>query len=324
MALRGLIQWERGQFESIETILEDHLDQILRGSTVQVCQDACVAVARMHCARRNFGKAIDVLDQLTNVIASTQKSSRRTLEISREKLRVFFFQNNISEAEKTLSQMREIAVAVTSENRFWSDHVRSVMLSSEGLVEFARAKYGAVIDNLLPHLEGLDRAGLLYYSAQVRALLAAAYWKAGNKDLALRSFAEVLRFGREARLKWTILDWRPALEPLVRLYADGASDASPHSPDGLTAAYAMNLVLEAKGPPNLGGLEKTEDLVGSLTEREREIFELVAAGLSNKQIGARLSLSTNTVKWHLKHAYEKTGARTRLDAARLARPGYIN
>jgi LuxR family maltose regulon positive regulatory protein len=323
MALRGLIQWERGEFESIETTLGDHLEQILKGSTIQVCQDAAVAVARMHCARHNFGKAIDVLDQLIDVVSSPQNSNRRILEVLREKLRVFFFQNNISEAEKTLSHMREIAKSVISKSRFWNEHVRSVIASSEGLVEFARAKYAGVIDKLLPHLEDLDHAGLLYYSAQVRALLTAAYWKTGDKELALHNLAQVLRLGREAQLKWTILDWRPALEPLIRIYVDRAGEAPPRSTDGLSAAYAMSFVLDAKGHANARVLAQIEDLVGTLTEREREIFELVAAGISNKQIAARLSLSTNTVKWHLKHAYEKTGARTRLDAARLARPGHL-
>jgi pimeloyl-ACP methyl ester carboxylesterase len=45
--------------------------------------------------------------------------------------------------------------------------------------------------------------------------------------------------------------------------------------------------------------------VSGLSEREREVLELVAAGLSNEQIGERLFLSTRTVERHLSNVYVK-------------------
>ena len=49
----------------------------------------------------------------------------------------------------------------------------------------------------------------------------------------------------------------------------------------------------------------------SLTEREREMTALVATGLSNDEIAARLVLSPATVKTHVNHAMAKVGARDR-------------
>jgi DNA-binding NarL/FixJ family response regulator len=49
----------------------------------------------------------------------------------------------------------------------------------------------------------------------------------------------------------------------------------------------------------------------ALTEREREISALVATGLSNDEIAARLVLSPATVKTHVNHAMVKVGARDR-------------
>ena len=63
-----------------------------------------------------------------------------------------------------------------------------------------------------------------------------------------------------------------------------------------------------------------------LTEREREITALVAAGLSNTEIGARLFISPATVKTHVNRAMMKTAARDRAQLvvfafdAGLARP----
>jgi DNA-binding NarL/FixJ family response regulator len=57
--------------------------------------------------------------------------------------------------------------------------------------------------------------------------------------------------------------------------------------------------------------EATRRAVGSLTERERQIAILVAAGLSNEEIAERLVLSPATVKTHVNHAMVKAAARDR-------------
>jgi LuxR family maltose regulon positive regulatory protein len=51
-----------------------------------------------------------------------------------------------------------------------------------------------------------------------------------------------------------------------------------------------------------------------LTAREREVSELMAEGLSNKEIAAQLVISQATVKVHLRHVYEKLGVRNRASA----------
>ena len=54
--------------------------------------------------------------------------------------------------------------------------------------------------------------------------------------------------------------------------------------------------------------------VEGLSPREREILELLAEGFPNKQIAARLSLTENTVRWHLWHVYNKLHVRSRTEA----------
>ena len=53
----------------------------------------------------------------------------------------------------------------------------------------------------------------------------------------------------------------------------------------------------------------------ALTPREQDVWELLAAGLSNQAIAARLRLSENTVKFHLQHLFSKLGVRNRTEAA---------
>lgn len=55
-----------------------------------------------------------------------------------------------------------------------------------------------------------------------------------------------------------------------------------------------------------------------LSDREREILQLVAAGLSNQQIAGRLDISVNTVKVHLRNIFAKIGAASRTEATMYA------
>jgi DNA-binding NarL/FixJ family response regulator len=58
--------------------------------------------------------------------------------------------------------------------------------------------------------------------------------------------------------------------------------------------------------------------VETLTSRETEVLELLAEGLSNKAIAARLGISDQTVKFHVASIGGKLGAANRTDAVRLA------
>jgi DNA-binding NarL/FixJ family response regulator len=64
--------------------------------------------------------------------------------------------------------------------------------------------------------------------------------------------------------------------------------------------------------------------VPPLTNRERQVLGLLADGLGNKQIAARLGISTNTVKTHLELLFDKLGVSSRTEAvATAARRGLL-
>lgn len=59
---------------------------------------------------------------------------------------------------------------------------------------------------------------------------------------------------------------------------------------------------------------------GGLTAREREVFDLLAEGLTDKQIARRLSVSVHTVNKHVRAVLGKLDARNRAHAVAKYRP----
>jgi DNA-binding NarL/FixJ family response regulator len=53
----------------------------------------------------------------------------------------------------------------------------------------------------------------------------------------------------------------------------------------------------------------------NLSRREQEVLELLSQGSSNKEIAGKLSISIETVTWHLRHIYSKLHVRSRTQAA---------
>ncbi len=126
---------------------------------------------------------------------------------------------------------------------------------------------------------------------------------------------EAIRAGAAGFL---VKDTRPAdLIEAVRIVAGGDALLSP----GVTRRLIAEFATRAKSPPESDTLEQ-------LTDREREVMALAAAGLSNDEIAAELVVSPATAKTHVSRAMIKLGARDRAQLVvaayetGLVRPGW--
>lgn len=97
---------------------------------------------------------------------------------------------------------------------------------------------------------------------------------------------------------------RAAPEEIVRAIIDVHGGGAPMSNE------VARKVVEAFQPAAPAG-----DEAAQLSEREREVLERLAWGLPDKEIAAELGISLPTVRFHLRHIYEKLHVRTRLEAA---------
>jgi DNA-binding NarL/FixJ family response regulator len=69
--------------------------------------------------------------------------------------------------------------------------------------------------------------------------------------------------------------------------------------------------------PAAGRSTPVEELTEPLTPREREVLRLLASGLGNKEIAAKLKISEHTAKFHVASILGKLGAASRAEAVSI-------
>jgi DNA-binding NarL/FixJ family response regulator len=98
----------------------------------------------------------------------------------------------------------------------------------------------------------------------------------------------------------------------IRAVADGA-DVLPAQLTGSLFSEIARQVVRGRAAPVLEGVR--------LTERERQVIDLLGEGLSNKEIATRLDIAVHTVKSHVHNVLEKLALHTRLEVAAFSRGG---
>jgi DNA-binding NarL/FixJ family response regulator len=171
--------------------------------------------------------------------------------------------------------------------------------AADGLhaVELARRLRPDVVlmDVRMPGIDGIEATGRIVADPQLGA----------TKVIVLTTFEideyvfDALRAGASGFL---IKDTKPAeLLRAVRLVAAGDALLSPSVTRRVVREFALRPSRTVKPHPQLA----------ALTERERETVTLVAEGLTNDEIAARLTISPATARTHVGRAMVKLGARDR-------------
>jgi DNA-binding NarL/FixJ family response regulator len=162
------------------------------------------------------------------------------------------------------------------------------------LVADGRAPHVVLMDLLMPGMDGVTATRLLTQRHP------------GIAVVAMTSYSEVDRI-------------RSALEAGASGYLLKDAEADEVT-DGIRRAHCGDMPLGAAVSRQLARAFATPGraAVDALTAREHEVLVLVAAGLSNREIASRLSISERTARTHVSSILDKLGLRSRTQAALYA------
>ena len=216
-----------------------------------------------------------------------------------------------------------IGVLIVDDQALVRGGLRALIDSTDDLVTVAEAGDGAaaveltrrhqpdivLMDIRMPGMDGLEATRRITTDAAL----------ASTRIVVLTTYEtdetvfEALRAGASGFL---LKDVRPGeLLDAVRLVAAGEALLSPGATRRLIEAFMRIPPVGATGSA----------AVEALTDRERDVLGLVAAGLSNSEIAAQLVVSGATVKTHMSHLLRKLGARDRAQLVVIAyRAGVVS
>lgn len=150
----------------------------------------------------------------------------------------------------------------------------------------------------------LKRDGRLRRLAQVRGLASIAAFRSGNGLAALAAISDAVKLSQPGAALRTLIDEGQALQEVITFArAQIHLWRNPGNPVGQFVAEICPI--SATSPASLKS---------DLSPREAEIARLLGDGLANRDISDRLSMSPDTVKWHLKNIFGKLGADNRTQA----------
>ena len=175
--------------------------------------------------------------------------------------------------------------------------------SGREAVELARRELPDVIlmDIRMPGMDGLEATRLITASTGVRVLILTTF------DLDDYVY-QALRGGAGGFL---LKDTPPAdLLAAIRVIAAGDALLAP----GIT----RRLIAEFAARPGPSRPAPRHDMLGSITDRERQVLTLVADGLSNAEIAERLHITQGTAKTHVGNLLTKLDSRDRVHLVILA------
>jgi len=269
------------------------------------------ALARIREAQGDLDGALDLLDQAERLYNGAFSPNVRP--VATRKTRVWVTQGRLGEAlgwaheqglsiENELSYLREfdhITLARVLLARYQSDRADDSISGGLGLLERL--------------LRAAEEGGRMGSVIEILILQALAYHAQGNLPAALLPLQRALALAEPEGYVRMFLDEGPSMMQLLR--EASARKIMPDYSDKLLAAFEA----EQQKSEDKPDLSPTEPLIDPLSQREIKILQLIAQGLSNREIGERLFLALDTIKGHNRKIFDKLQVQSRTEAIARAR-----
>jgi len=241
-------------------------------------------LAKLKLARGEVVAAAEMLTQ-THQVTRQKKFTHRLPEVVAAQIQLLLAQGNPAEA---------LLLARTHQLPF-----------KEAQVQVAQGEASAAFKILAPLHQQAQAKGWVSELFSILTLEAVALYIQGERDLARQRLGEALALAEPEGFIRSFVDMG---QPMAQLLAEAARH-------GLHPSYISKLLAAFPNTEN----QTAQPLIEPLSERELEVLRLIADGLSNHEIAARLFLALDTVKGHNRKIFEKLQVQRRTEAVAAAR-----
>jgi LuxR family maltose regulon positive regulatory protein len=162
-------------------------------------------------------------------------------------------------------------------------------------------------------LEAAEAGERTSKAIEILGLQALAAQAKGDTSLALAAIENALTLAEPKGFVQTYVDEGP---PMARLLYEALGRGI--APDYVRRLLAAFPIADPAQPTSAPPRDAERDWVEPLSKRELEVLQLLAAGLTNREIAVRLFLSLNTVKGHNRNIYGKLNVHSRTQAVARA------
>lgn len=315
-ALLGDVLYELDELEAVCELLAPRMDLIEHAGIPEAILRAAIVLASAHwlCGRRL--EALAQLDRLEDYAAS-HGLARLQAHALCLRLRMQQQRGEMLAVSDALCKLDELEAQRRGMEDSVSQEIRRLVERAQVAVHLHRGDLAQAADGIRLVLQRLQHAGRLRPVVALQAQLALVERALGNDEVAVKLLVDALRLGHRLGLVHTLLDASRRMPAALR----GLVDSEVLDP--VLRFYAQRLLEVAARQRTLHALAPDramrEQPLEPLKERELEILGLLGQALPNKKIARILSLSPETVKWHLKNIYTKLGVTARDAAVARAR-----
>ncbi|WP_300465115.1 LuxR C-terminal-related transcriptional regulator [Desulfobacula sp.] len=157
-------------------------------------------------------------------------------------------------------------------------------------------------------IEYTEKGEKIYDLIELYIFQALAFKAKNRQERSLKSLHESLKLAEPGGCVRIFLDQGVPMERLLEKILDIKTDVSANYIKSLITAFRLSSIINVK-----------DELVEQLTNREMEVLQHIAAGLTNKEITQALFISLATVKTHTKNIYNKFNVHNRIHAIKKAK-----
>jgi LuxR family maltose regulon positive regulatory protein len=279
----------------------------------------CAAMARIRQAQGDLDGAIQLLEEAERVYDGNFSPNVRP--VATRKIRVWVAQGRLGEA---LDWAREQGLSVENELSYLRefDHITLArVLLARYQSDRADVSISGAVGLLERLLKAAEEGGRMGSVIEILILQASACHAQGDLPAALLPLQHALALAEPQSYVRMFLDEGLSMTQLLR--EASAREIMPDYTDKLLAAFEAEK-RKSEDIPDLPpalpeGHRDGEPLIDPLSQRELKILQLIAQGLSNREIGERLFLALDTIKGHNRKIFDKLQVQSRTEAIARAR-----